>query len=89
MRALKLDLLSLYPEQADLPYDYYILVDEKEVGAFCVESYGPQVVSRLTGERCQVPNVTVSVPRIDDLMELLVQNGVGPDHLQDVVDDWL
>lgn len=89
MRALKLDLSSLYPQRAKLPYDYYILIDEKEVGAFWVESYGPQVVSRLTGERAQVPNVTVSIPRIDALMERLVQNGVGPDHLRDVVDDWL
>ena len=50
MRALKLDVPSLYPGWAELPYDYYILVDEKEVGAFSVESYGPRVVSRLTGQ---------------------------------------
>jgi len=90
MREIRLDLRSLYPDLGDEgPYDYYILVDEKEVGAFSVESYGAKVVSRLTGERAAVPNVTVSIPRIDALMELLARNAVGPIHLRDVIDDWI
>ena len=83
MRELKLDLFSLYPDQKDTgPYDYSILVDEVDVGAFSCESYGVAVTSRLTGERDHVPNITVSVPRIDALMDLLVRNQVGPIHLR-------
>lgn len=90
MRELKLDLFSLYPDRKDTgPYDYSILVDEVDVGAFSCESYGVAVTSRLTGERDHVPNITVSVPRIDALMDLLVRNQVGPIHLRDVIDDWL
>ena len=90
MRELKRDLFSLCPDRKDTgPYDYSILVDEVNVGAFSCESYGAAVVSRLTGERSDVPNITISVPRIDALMELLVRNQVGPIHLRDVIDDWL
>ncbi|MDE6107838.1 MAG: hypothetical protein K2F83_04085, partial [Oscillospiraceae bacterium] len=35
------------------------------------------------------PNITVSIPRIDELVDLLVRNQVSPTHLRDVVDDWL
>lgn len=90
MRELKLDLFSLYPELGDQgAYDYSILVDQIAVGAFACESYGAAVNSRQTGERAMVPNITVSVPRIDELMDLLVRNQVSPTHLRDVVDDWL
>lgn len=90
MRELKLDLFSLYPDLGDQgAYDYSILVDQVDVGAFACESYGAAVTSRRTGERSVVPNITVSIPRIDELMELLVRNQVGPAHLRDVVDDWL
>ena len=34
-------------------------------------------------------NLTVSAGRIDQLMELLVRNGVTPVTLRDVVEDWL
>jgi len=90
MRELKLDLYSLYPGRADDgAYDYAILVDQVDVGAFACESYGVAVTSRATGERADVPNITVSIPRIDALVDLLVRNQVGPVHLRDVVDDWL
>ena len=90
MRELELDLFSLYPDLGDQgAYDYSILVDQVDVGAFACESYGAAVTSRRTGERSVVPNITVSIPRIDELMELLVRNQVGPAHLRDVVDDWL
>ena len=90
MRELKLDLFSLYPELGDKgDYDYSILVDQVEAGAFACESYGAAVTSRRTGERAVVPNITVSIPRIDELMDLLVRNQVSPTHLRDVVDDWL
>ena len=41
------------------------------------------------GEEASVPNLTVSAGRIDQLMELLVRNGVTPVTLRDVVEDWL
>ena len=90
-REWKLDLPTVYPHLAvkDSPYDYAILVDELQVGAFSCESYGAQVTNRNTGDRSDVPNITVSVPRIDALMDLLVRNQVGPIHLRDVIDDWL
>lgn len=90
MRELKLDVYSLYPDmKAQGPYDYAILVDELDVGPFVCESYGARVTSRTTGDQAEVPNITVSVTRIDQLMELLVRNQVGPVHLGDVVEDWL
>lgn len=90
MRELKLDLYSLYPgtKQEGL-YDYAILVDELDVGAFSCESYGAQITSRSTGDQAKLPHITVSATRIDQLMELLVRNQVSPVHLQDVVEDWL
>ena len=41
------------------------------------------------GEEASVTNLTVSAGRIDQLMELLVRNGVTPVTLRDVVEDWL
>lgn len=90
MRELKLDLFSLYPDLGDQgAYDYSILVDQVKVGSFACESYGVSVTSRRTGEQAAVPNITVSIPRIDELIDLLVRNQVSPTHLRDVVDDWL
>ena len=42
-----------------------------------------------TGESAEFPDLTVSVRRIDELMELLVRNGVTPAGLGDVIQDWL
>ncbi len=90
MMELKLDLASLYPDLKTAgKYDYAILVDQVEAGAFACESYGVAVTARATGERAAVENITVSVPRIDQLVDLLVRQQVGPVHLRDVVDDWL
>lgn len=90
MREWKLDAKTLYPHRPSPElYDYAILVDELPVGRFACESYGVRVTSRSTGERAEVANITVSVPRIDALMDLLIRNQVGPDHLRDVVEDWL
>lgn len=90
MRELKLDVYSLYPDLTDLgPYDYAILVDEVAAGGFQCESYGVRITSRASGECSEIPNVTISTSRIDELMDLLVRNQVSPVHLRDVVDDWL
>lgn len=70
-------------------YSYSILVGEMPVssGFFC-ESYGVRIQEQ-GGESGEVPNITVSISRIDELMELLVRNTVTPRTLRDVVDDWL
>lgn len=70
-------------------YDYSILVGEMAVSpGFSCESYGVRVREQ-GGESGEVPNITVSIARIDELMELLVRNTVTPCTLRDVVDDWL
>lgn len=70
-------------------YEYSILVGEMPVSSgFSCESYGVRV-REPGGESGEVPNITVSISRIDELMELLVRNTVSPCTLRDVVDDWL
>ena len=65
-------------------FQYYILVD----GGLSCESYGVKVAGP-DGEEASVPNITVSVERIDQLLELLRRNCVSPVTLRDVVLDWL
>lgn len=90
MQEYKLDVASLYPElPAEGDYDYSVLVDAMPVGSFSCESYGVAVRSRKSGEHAEVPNITVSIPRIDALVEALVQNQVSPAHLRDVIEDRL
>lgn len=70
-------------------YDYSILVGEMMVSpGFACESYGVKVREQ-GGESGEVPNITVSISRIDELMELLIRNIVTPCTLRDVVEDWL
>ncbi len=70
-------------------YDYSILVGEMAVSpGFSCESYGVRIREQ-GGESGEVPNITVSISRIDELMELLVRNIVTPCTLRDVVEDWL
>lgn len=70
-------------------YDYSILVGEMAVSpGFSCESYGVRVKEQ-GGESSEVPNITVSISRIDELMELLVRNVVAPCTLRDVIEDWL
>lgn len=70
--------------------DYYIVIDQMDGGdgAFACESYGVKIVDA-SGEEAVVPNITVSISRIDELLELLQRNSVTPVALRDVVDDWL
>lgn len=59
-------------------FQYYILVDEMELGGgLSCESYGVKVAGP-DGEEASVPNITVSVERIDQLLELLRRNCVSP-----------
>ncbi len=69
--------------------DYYIVIDQMEGnGVFACESYGVKIVGP-DGEEAVIPNITVSISRIDELLELLQRNSVTPVALRDVVDDWL
>lgn len=74
-----------------LSFDYYILIDQMEVnGGFVCESYGIKVSQRGgDGARAEIPNITSSVSRIDELVDLLTRNFVTPSTLMDVVADWL
>ena len=70
-------------------YDYAILVGEMPVSSgFSCESYGVSVRAQ-DGEGEQIPDITVSAARIDELMDLLVRNTVTPCTLRDIVEDWL
>lgn len=90
MRELLVDTCREAGEDgASHEFRYYILVDQMELGGgFACESYGVKVVGR-DGEEAEVAHITVSVSRIDALMELLTRNAVSPSTLRDVVDDWL
>ena len=69
--------------------DYYVLIDQMEVGgSFVCESYGVGIAIP-GGERTDLPNITTSAARIDELMELMIRNAVTPASLRDVVEDWL
>lgn len=70
-------------------YRYSILIDEMDVGSFSCESYGVKIEGAAEGSLAVVPHVTTSIPRIDELMELLSRNEVTPAGLGDVIADWL
>lgn len=70
-------------------YTYSILVDEMDVGRFSCESYGVKIRDEISGHTAAVAHITPSIPRIDELMELLIRNEVTPTGLRDVLDDWL
>ena len=72
----------------DCGYRYMILVDEMTVGGMSCESYGVRVTGP-DGDCAEIPNITVSAGRIDELVDLLRRNQVSPVTLRDVVDDWL
>lgn len=70
-------------------FDYYVLVGDMEVGGrLACESYGIKVCEQ-GGDTACIPDLTVSVSRIDGLMELLLRNTVGPASARDVVEDWM
>lgn len=70
-------------------FSYYITIGEMEVAqAFACESYGVRVQEE-GGDQQALPNITTSIPRIDALISLLIDNVVAPTGLDDVVEDWL
>ncbi|MGN0985551.1 MAG: DUF6514 family protein [Candidatus Enterenecus sp.] len=69
-------------------YDYYVVIDEMDVGPFACESYGLRVAEE-GGESASVPHITCSIARIDELCGKVTAGGVTPTTLRDVVNDWL
>lgn len=70
-------------------FRYFVVVDEMKIGHLMgCESYGVKVAED-GGDTAVIPNITVSISRIDALMELLGRNVVSPAGLGDVIADWL
>lgn len=74
-----------------IAFDYYILIDQMQVsGGFACESYGIRIAGRAGSSDCvSIPNITTSITRIDELMDLLTGNFVTPATAADVIADWL
>ena len=89
MRELLLEDRAIETGQRTLKCRYSILVGEVPVGSFSCESYGVKIEEKTTGETVELPDLTLSTRRIDELMELLMRNGVTPSGLEDVIADWL
>lgn len=67
---------------------YYILIRNVPPPVAC-ESYGVRIVIPQSGEAEEVTDITVLPERIQALTQLLLQGGVTPCTLRDVVEDWL
>lgn len=89
MRELLFKQLTLEDQQGRAhSYDYYVVIDEMDVGAFSCESYGLRVAEQ-GGESARIPHITCSIARIDELCERVTTGAVTPMTLRDVVSDWL
>lgn len=90
MRELPVARIQIRDEKGKVhSYEYDILVGEMAVsGGISCESYGVRVAED-GGDCMEIQNLTVSISRIDELLDLLVRNEVTPCTLRDVVDDWL
>lgn len=89
MKEILIDTRSLEDDYGrKREYTYSVLVGEKNVGSFSCEDYGVKI-QETGGESAEIPDITVSAARIDDLMSLLIRNTVTPITLSDVVADWI
>ena len=69
-------------------FHYSLTVDTVESNAFSCENYGVRI-SEESGDTAAIPGITTSAVRIDELMTLLVEHGVSPTALPDIIADWL
>jgi len=69
-------------------FHYFLTVETIQCGHFFCENYGVRICEE-AGETAEVPSITTSALRIDELITLLVEHQVGPASLADVVSDWL
>ena len=67
---------------------YHLLVRSLAQPVDC-ESYGVGIQIEETGEAEKVFDITVSQERIESLAKLLLEGGVTPCTLRDVIADWL
>lgn len=90
MRELLVDSRSITDEAGrERVFDYTILVGEQDTGPFFCESYGVKIAERERDNASAVLDLTTSVARIDEIMELLLEQSVSPNHLADVISDCL
>lgn len=68
----------------DQPASYYLLADDLGNET---EVYGVRV--EYAGESAEIPNLTSSQRRIQELQEVLLRGLVTPVTLRDVAEDWL
>lgn len=69
-------------------YSYYLIIDTIETDHFACENYGV-CIREENGESTEIHGITTSAYQIDELMTMLVEQGVTPCTLRDVVDDFL
>ena len=82
MRELFVETRTAVGEDGRLhSFDYYVVIGEMEVGGVKVAEQG--------GDIAVIPNITVSISRIDALVDRMLRNTVSPASARDVVDDWL
>ena len=55
----------------------------------CCESYGIRITDKDSGESEEGPDITIFPEDIQVLAQMLLQGGVTPCTLRDVVEDWL
>lgn len=87
MREIPYTSKLAYTENGEpLALDYYILVS----GGDCApEQYGVKIIEENSGAQSLDFNLTTSIERIYELMELLSRNSVTPTGIDAVLADWL
>lgn len=77
-------------QQAERPLSctYHILIKDITEPIQC-ESYGVRVTVDQTGERKELPDITVLPDAVLKLVQQLAEGGVTPCTLRSVVEDWL
>ncbi len=89
MQEMVVDRKNLEDEQGkQREYIYSVVIGERRLGGFSCEDYGVKI-AETGGAEAMAPDLTTSVSRIDELMDLLTRNTVTPVTLADVVSDWL
>ena len=77
-------------QQAGRPLSctYHMLIKDITEPIQC-ESYGVRVTVDQTGERKELPDITVLPGAVLKLVQQLAEGGVTPCTLRSVVEDWL
>lgn len=89
MRIIEAEKLIDCPRVARSKRRYEVLVEDVSQGSFFCESYGLAVADLPRGARAELRNVTLSQTVILDLLAILVRNGVAPEALREIVEDYI